>query len=151
MAEPLTPEREADIREMAVAAPLRIMMEDVVGCRVGLRDLLAELDRLRKELKAAAPVVPVPDTTRSARRSAWLAKAAADAEATHWRRLGITPPSPDSDAGDEGELARLRELERRVTEQLEDFEEGLEEDPGAPAVARNMTELLARAVRGDQR
>lgn len=49
-----------------------------------------------------------------------------------------------------GELARLRELKRRVTEQLEDFEEGLEEDPGAPAVARNMTALLARAVRGER-
>ncbi|MGW1492623.1 hypothetical protein [Streptomyces sp. NPDC002402] len=60
-------------------------------------------------------------------------------------------PVPVKTADDEtGELADLRELKRRVTEQMEDFEKGLEEDPGAPAVARNMTALLARAVRGDR-
>lgn len=51
-AAPLSPEREAEIRAMAVAAPLRIMMEDVVGCRVGLRDLLGEIDRLRADRNA---------------------------------------------------------------------------------------------------
>lgn len=66
------------------------------------------------------------------------------------RAMAAAAPVPDETAGDEtGELADLRELKRRVTEQLEDFEEGLEEDPGAPAVARNMTQLLARAVRGE--
>jgi diadenosine tetraphosphate (Ap4A) HIT family hydrolase len=46
---PLTDEREQEIRKIANAAPLRIMMEDVVGCRVALRELLAEIDRIRHQ------------------------------------------------------------------------------------------------------
>lgn len=65
-------------------------------------------DLLRRMATAPASSVPVPDNTRSARRSAWLAKAAADAEATHWRRLGITPPVPDNTTGDEEELATAK-------------------------------------------
>ena len=66
---------------------------------------------------AAPPAPPVPDSTtgdegsgteRDRRKKRYWDKVAADAEATHWRRLGIAPPVPDTTTGDEGELERLR-------------------------------------------
>lgn len=83
---------------------------------------------------------------------------ATEKQATRWEHPLPVPEwvaqvreAASGERPDNPELAELRELKRRVTEQLEDFEEGLEEDPEAPAVAHNMTQLLARAVRGESR
>lgn len=46
------------------------------------------------------------------------------------------------------EEARLREFERRVTEELEEFEDAAKGDPNTPRVARLMIAALQHAVRG---
>ncbi|WP_407563380.1 hypothetical protein [Streptomyces sp. 184] len=46
------------------------------------------------------------------------------------------------------EVDRLREFERRVTEELEEFEDAAKADPNTPRVARLMIAALQHAVRG---
>lgn len=44
------------------------------------------------------------------------------------------------------EIARLREFERRLTEEVEEMEDAAREDPGTPRVARHMIRLLRMAM-----
>lgn len=44
------------------------------------------------------------------------------------------------------EITRLREFERRLTEEVEEMEDAAREDPGTPQVARHMIRLLRMAM-----
>jgi uncharacterized coiled-coil DUF342 family protein len=44
------------------------------------------------------------------------------------------------------EITRLREFERRLTEEVEEMEDAAREDPGTPQVARTMIRLLRMAM-----
>ncbi|MFF2227690.1 hypothetical protein ACFVV7_30740 [Streptomyces globisporus] len=92
MSAPMTPDREQEIRTLDL---LELMSDRVAPVISGhLAALLREVDRLR------ARVAELETQAKPRGRERLAAKSMAEAEATHWKRLGMTPPAPVEDPHD---------------------------------------------------